>query len=304
MLRYKDNTRMTSFNHDLALTYPIDLVWGGKLPCMGDFVWSEERSVQRTALDHWLLTGMQQFKTTLGDSWQTCFDLAPMWNFIVPSNTLGPGLITGCISPSCDRIGRRYPFAVAYSIAADAPNWYLSEVLHEAPILLTRTGVLLLNGIRRQWPRENLITLIKEALASWIDTLEFPANQTKTTKLAEKKLSSNTQTTSSTILSVLAGDYNADDTTVQNHSHNHKECLGESSQTNIDDDYDDDDAVTVPNNRYSSLPWHDAIRSLLAHSPTSFWWTNGAGGASLKAFTYGSHLDGSLMTWMFGRHAL
>jgi len=44
--------------------------------------------------------------------------------------------------------------------------------------------------------------------------------------------------------------------------------------------------------------------ALQAQCCSSYWWTHPAGGAKLKAICYESGLDGSLMTWLFGRRAL
>ena len=62
-------------------------------------------------------------------------------------------------------------------------------------------------------------------------------------------------------------------------------------------------AATLPNDRFSTLPWTDVASSLKSDYAMSFWWTNGAGNASLKAFTYNAHLDGALLSWLFGRPA-
>jgi type VI secretion system protein ImpM len=244
--------------------YAVELAWGGKLPSMGDFVWSDVGTPLRSGLDDWLLAGMQQLRLTLGDNWESSFNLGLMWNFIVPAGVLGSGCVAGCISPSCDRVGRRFPFVVAYGFSPRAPDWYLSKAVNGMPDLLSRTGALLFNGIRRQWPKETLATLVREALVKWQQSL-VPVEPAGLNALSDD----------SDILSVLAGGSN-------------DRAMG-------------DGASTVPANRFAMLPWHDAASSLVAGSATSFWWTNGAGGAALKAFTYGARLDGTLMTWLFGR---
>jgi len=235
--------------------HSIELAWGGKLPSMGDFVWSSGRTSLRVQLDNWLMTGMQQLRSTLSDSWESSFDQAPMWNFIVPANVLGPGCVAGCISPSCDRIGRRFPFATTYGLSAR----HLSKVMDAVPGLLSQTGFLLFHGIRRQWPRETLATLLDRALANWNASV-LPAARND-----------------SVILNVLAKENNS--------THG-------------------DAAAPAVFDRFSSLPWSNVEDSLIVGSTTSFWWTNGAGGAALKAFTYGTHLDGALMTWLFGHSSV
>ena len=262
-----------------ASVYSIELAWGGKLPGMGDFVWSNGYTSLRTQLDNWLLTGMQQFRSILSSSWESSFDQAPMWNFIVPANMLGPGCVAGCISPSCDRIGRRFPFAVTYGLSANAPDWYLSEVMNAIPVLLTRTGILLFNGIRRQWPRETLATLIAQALINW---------EKETLSPVVEQAEASEQNSDSVILNVLfeKNKYNSGQDNI----------FPGGSKSN-----DKQDISAIYNSRFSSLPWSNVTTSLIAGSATSFWWTNGAGGAALKTFTYREHLDGTLMTWLFGR---
>ncbi|MDR0481363.1 MAG: type VI secretion system-associated protein TagF [Gallionellaceae bacterium] len=247
-------------------TYAINLIWGGKLPSMGDFVWSEAGTLPRACLDNWLQTGVRQLHLTLGNNWESRFNCGLLWNFIVPAGVLGAGCVAGCISPSCDRVGRRFPFVVAYGFSPDAPVWYLLKAVDAVPNLLTRTGVLLFHGIRRQWPQQTLTTLIQDARVKWQESL-VPMEPDKLNALGKD----------SVILDVLMG-----------------EGGGNPLPGN-------DEVSTVPGDRFATLPWHDAASSLVAKSATTFWWTNGVGGAALKAFTYGVHLDGTLMTWLFGR---
>ena len=245
--------------------YSIELTWGGKLPSVGDFIWNSGHTPLRARLDNWLLTGMQQLHSMLSDSWQSGFDQAPMWNFIVPASMLGSGCVAGCISPSCDRTGRRFPFVVTYGLSAQIPASSLSQAVNAiVPGLLSQTGVLLFNGIRRQWPRETLAALLQQTLANWEPLLLLPP--VEQTDLGA-------QYDDSVILDVLK---------VAN------------------DDNDDPALPPTPDDRFSTLPWSNVAHSLNAGAATSFWWTNGVGGAAMKAFTYGDHLDGALMTWLFG----
>ena len=241
---------------------PIELAWGGKLPSMGDFLWSNERTTLRTQLDGWLARGMHQFRLPQGDNWQPGFDQALMWNFIVPEGIWNQGCVAGCVSPSCDRVGRRFPFIVAYGLAAPLPAWFFSKTVNLIPSLLSRTGVLLFNGIRRRWPKETLIPLIEQELLGWQALLPV------------LKQGTDAPSSDSVIMDVLLGDTTGNNAT-----------------------------ATVPNNRFSSFPWNDVIDHLGAESASSFWWTNGADNAQLKAFSYDAHPDNAIMTWLFGRSA-
>jgi type VI secretion system protein ImpM len=238
----------------------VELAWGGKLPSMGDFIWSNRRTALRTRLDSWLFSGMHQFRLTHGDNWQSGFDQAPMWNFIVPEGMWDQGCIAGCISPSCDRVGRRFPFIVAYELPERLPAWFFPKAVDHVPSLLARTGVLLFNGIRRNWPKGTLVPLIEQALVSWQDLLPLPGQDT------------NVPPNDSIIMDILMSDTGSNNA-----------------------------AATVPHNRSLSFPWNDVANHLGVGASSSFWWTNGAGNASLKAFSYDTHPDGTLMTWLFGR---
>jgi type VI secretion system protein ImpM len=237
----------------------VELAWGGKLPSMGDFIWSD-KSALRAQLDSWLLGGMQQFRLTNDDNWQSGFDSAPIWNFIVPEGVWGQGCVAGCVSPSCDRVGRRFPFTVAYEFAGCLPAWFFSKTINLVPTLLSRTGALLFNGIRRRWLKEALIPLLEQTLINWEKLLP----------LLEQN--PNAPPNDSIIMDIL-----------------------------MDDTSDSNAMVTVPNDRFSSFPWGDVTSHLQSESSGSFWWTNGAGNANLKAFNYGTHPDGALLTWLFGR---
>ena len=244
--------------HSNADAYDIELAWGGKLPSMGDFVWSNGHTALRTKLDGWLLGGMQQFRLAHGDNWQSGFDQAPIWNFIMPERTLDQGCVAGCVSPSCDRVGRRFPFIAAYGLPDRLPDWIFSKMVALVPSLLSRTGMLLFNGIRRRWPKEILISSIQQALSGWQKSL--PALEQ----------GPHAPPNDSIIMNVLMSDAHESNT------------------------------ATVPNDRFTSFPWSDVASHLAAGSSSSFWWTNGAGSASLKAFNYGVHPDAALMNWLFG----
>jgi type VI secretion system protein ImpM len=238
----------------------IKLAWGGKLPCMGDFVWSDGSMTLRTQLDGWLLGGMHQFRLTHDDSWQLGFDQAPLWNFILPVGAWDQGCVAGCVSPSCDRVGRRFPFIVAYGLPQSLHAWFFSKTVNLIPSLLSQTGFLLFNGIRRRWPKETLIPLIEQTLTDWQQSLPW------------LEQGSNAPPNNSAIMDVLMS--------------------GSNEGAAI---------ATVPNDRSSSFPWNDVASHLGAGSSNSFWWTNGAGNARLKAFSYGSRPDGALIAWLFGR---
>jgi type VI secretion system protein ImpM len=226
---------------------------------MGDFIWSDGHAALRSQVDRWLLGGMQHFRLTHAQNWQSGFDQAPMWNFVVPKGVWDQGCVAGCVSPSCDRVGRRFPFIVAYGLPADLPAWFFPKMVNLVPSLLSRTGVLLFNGIRRRWSKEMLIPLIEQTLAGWRGLLPSLEQGPEASP------------NGSIIMTVLMNDAGSNDT-----------------------------ATTVPHDRFSSFPWDDVVSRLEAGAPGSFWWTNGAGSARLKALNYGSYPDAALTNWLFG----
>lgn len=238
----------------------IRLRWGGKLPSVGDFVWSGTEAAGRVRLDDWLIAGMRQFRLTHGDSWNRSFDQAPLWNFAIDAGQTGGECLAGCLSPSCDRIGRRFPFVVAYGLSSSAPAWYWTQAVQALPRLLSRTGALLFDSIRRQWPRETLVGLLEQSLAEWQDALPVQLGAAQGGVRGD-----------SVIMDVLFGAPGGDD-----------------------------EIPTAANDRASSFPWGNMSEQLRCGSGTSFWWTNGAGQAELKAFAYDAPLDGNLVAWLFG----
>jgi type VI secretion system protein ImpM len=238
----------------------IELAWGGKLPSVGDFIWSDGRTALRTRLDSWLVGGMHQFRLTQSDNWQSGFNQAPMWNFIIPQGIWDQGCVAGCISPSCDRVGRRFPFIVAYGIPVSLPAWFFLKTMNLMPSLLSLTGALLFDGIQCRWLKRTLIPLIEHALVSWQALLPV------------LKQGPSTSSDDSAIIDILTSD-----------------ATGSNATT------------AIPNNRFSSFPWNDVANHLGTESCNSFWWTNGAGNANLKSFTYNARPDNALMTWLFGR---
>ncbi|MEJ5128940.1 type VI secretion system-associated protein TagF [Comamonas sp. MYb21] len=241
-------------------TASIDVVWGGKLPSHGDFVWSNPRSRTRVALEDWLQAGMLQGRSQLGDAWVAQLAQAPTWNLLLPRAIAGGDkVIVGCMAPSVDRVGRRYPFVVAYALSA-SELMTSTAVLMELPTLLNMTGHQLHSAIQRALPRSGMDELWGHVIAQWRSV--FPVGGDAVPAAGSE------------ILELLAGDIHVDS----------------------------EELRTRPVVRGTSYPWPDMAKSLREKDCPSFWWTHPAGGAPLKAFSYESGLDGTLMTWLVGRN--
>jgi len=143
----------------------LDLTWGGKLPGHGDFVWSTPRTALRAQFEHWLHLGMLQGRSRYGERWNLCLDQGAVWNFLLPARYSTQALlVTGCIAPSRDRVGRRYPLVAVCSLPATLQS---PELLNALPQLLAHVNLALSTGISRTWPRETLEHRLSAIVSAW-----------------------------------------------------------------------------------------------------------------------------------------
>ncbi|QIL80305.1 type VI secretion system-associated protein TagF [Diaphorobacter sp. HDW4A] len=242
----------------------VEVIWGGKLPSHGDFLWSNPRSAVRARFEEWLQAGMIQGRSQFGDGWRDFMAGAHLWNFLVPFDALNmPYVVAGSLAPSVDRVGRQYPFMVGYVFQREM-LLRSTELVMELPMLLHLTGQQLHTAIRRALPRAVLDSIWANVLAQWRQSWA-PHVHVRSGPLTSS---------GSDILDVLG-----------NGLHGTNEA----------------DMSTRPATRESAYPWPDIMPSLHSANSPSFWWTHPAGGAPLKALAYESPLDGQLMTWLFGR---
>lgn len=250
-------------------TVPIDVVWGGKLSSHGDFLWSHQRGPHRTLLEEWLQTGMLQGRSQYGEVWSEQLKQGPIWNMLWPSKVSGSEtLVVGCLAPSVDRVGRRYPFVVAYVLPA-ASVMASTAVLMELPSLVHATGHQLHAALQRGAPKAMMDGLWQAVFSQWSASFDHPG-------LRERSVS---------VEACAPDDGSADIWSV----------LGMNPKPAADEQ------ATRPVVRGASYPWPDIGKALQAQTCASYWWTHPAGGARLKAFCYEAGLDASLMTWLFGR---
>lgn len=88
----------------------------GKIPAAGDFI--HRRLSQNTifAWDSWLRHSLYESRTShLAGRVNDTPSRNVIWNFIVPATICGESLI-GMITPSCDRVGRQFPFTMFKSL--------------------------------------------------------------------------------------------------------------------------------------------------------------------------------------------
>lgn len=244
----------------------VEVIWGGKLPSHGDFLWSNPRTAMRARFEDWLQAGMMQGRTQFGDAWRDHMSAAAMWNFLLPFHSPEmPWVVAGNLAPSVDRVGRQYPFMVGYVFPRDVLR-SSAELVLELPMLLHLSGNQLNVAIRRAWPRTTLDSIWANVLAQW----RTGWTVTQAPPYPEVAASSG-----SDILDILGS-------------------------SNVGNAYESE-MNTRPATRESAYPWPDIMSSLNQTNCPGFWWTHPAGGASLKALAYEPGLDAQLMTWLFGR---
>lgn len=100
-----------------ALATP-GFAWFGKLPSVGDFVSRRMPYPLQQFWDHLCASGMESLKAGGGvsgwDVWRGC----PKWAFLLPAQAGIPLSQLGVLAPSCDRVGRNYPFLVTLPLPA------------------------------------------------------------------------------------------------------------------------------------------------------------------------------------------
>ncbi len=113
----------------------------GKTPHRGDFVRFNLPQAFLKVWDDWLLQVMIHGESHCED-WADIYTRAPAWRFALSSGIAGNTPWIGVLRPSHDKVGRRFPFCLAVSLAEDAmPCVSVSAQalwLDEADTLLSR----------------------------------------------------------------------------------------------------------------------------------------------------------------------
>lgn len=94
--------------------------WYGKLPGAGDFVGRRMQGALARTWEQWLSQGMATGRANLDAH-------APLWSFAIPAGSGDGWVQLGCVAPSYDRVGRRYPLVVVQPFA---PTGYARESGH------------------------------------------------------------------------------------------------------------------------------------------------------------------------------
>ncbi|WP_176045429.1 type VI secretion system-associated protein TagF [Burkholderia sp. BCC1644] len=117
--------------------------WYGKIPGAGDFVNSRLPHALALWWERWLQQGMAAMRQRGTDEIERHYTVAPVWNFLIPAGAGASYVQSGCLAPSCDRVGRYYPVIVTLPMraadywnglpdAADAFYWQVGHALLDA----------------------------------------------------------------------------------------------------------------------------------------------------------------------------
>lgn len=96
---------------------PLSAAFFGKLPAHGDFVRHNASSPAMRAMDHWLQRGLYAARSQRAFDFNTAFEAAHAVQFYADS---GNAALVGVLQPSRDRVGRKYPFLLAFEPASAA----------------------------------------------------------------------------------------------------------------------------------------------------------------------------------------
>ena len=99
----------------------------GKLPSAGDFVSRRMPYAVQQFWDRWCAEGMEALKASSSATGLQVWGGTPKWAFLLPAQPGVPTGQLGVFAPSCDRVGRVFPFVVAAPFVPDQQAVYLDR---------------------------------------------------------------------------------------------------------------------------------------------------------------------------------
>lgn len=93
--------------------------WYGKLPSAGDFISRRMPYGLQQFWDGWLALGMESLKERHPVSGWAVWGTMPRWAFLLPCQPGVPIAQLGVLAPSCDRVGRVFPFIATTAVVED-----------------------------------------------------------------------------------------------------------------------------------------------------------------------------------------
>lgn len=93
-----------------------DFAWFGKLPSAGDFISRRMPYAVQQFWDRWCASSMEFLKERNPVSGWGLWGTMPKWAFLLPAQHGVPFGQLGVLAPSCDRVGRNFPFLATIAL--------------------------------------------------------------------------------------------------------------------------------------------------------------------------------------------
>jgi type VI secretion system protein ImpM len=145
---------------------PASLAWYGKLPSAGDFVSRHMPYALQQFWDSWCANGMEALKADNPVHGFEVWRGAPKWAFLLPAQ---PGISTGQLgvfAPSCDRVGRNFPFLVTAPLISQQ----LPDLLPRAAMLALAWGEVIAQEQENRQGIDAVDLQLQAALATTLAT--------------------------------------------------------------------------------------------------------------------------------------
>ena len=94
----------------------VGFAYFGKLPGAGDFISRRMPYPLQQFWDRWCASGMEVLKERNPAPGWALWGNTPKWAFLLPAQSGVPIGQLGVLAPSCDRVGRNFPFLVTTAI--------------------------------------------------------------------------------------------------------------------------------------------------------------------------------------------
>lgn len=144
--------------------------WFGKLPSAGDFVSRRMPYVVQQFWDQWCADGLEALKAGSTAAGLGVWGGTPKWAFVIPAQPGVPTGQLGLFAPSCDRVGRVFPFIVVAPLVPEQQ----ALMLDRAALLGLAWGQVVAAAQQTRMGIEALDAALQAALA---DTLAADAVQ-------------------------------------------------------------------------------------------------------------------------------
>ena len=139
---------------------PLSLAWFGKLPSAGDFISRRMPYAVQQYWDRWCASSMESLKERNPVSGWALWGGMPKWAFLLPAQPGLPFGQLGVLAPSCDRVGRNFPFLVTTTLS-DAN---VASVVPRAALIGLAWGAAITEAQMSRSHAETLDARLAEAL--------------------------------------------------------------------------------------------------------------------------------------------